>query len=353
MQSAGTPPAVPAPRVDNAGTGPAAGSSRLTISWDGGAPQRSAADQVHRLREPQRWRVGRDRHHVARPAQSLGHTTVYDGASYRYVVTATNGADIEGPKANPTRVLVDRHPRGAGPSQRHHARPQPSTPPCGSRWATPGPARSPSSSGAAATAAPARSPAVARRARSAVRPSRDMGTDHRRPSRCGPSTAPTGRLVAGAATPTGPTATPPTRRLPGQPQWQHITWRGPTSTNGRPIEPGAGTTAAVNGTAGAIEAGRRAPAAQGQTYRLEVRAQLGRGLVRLDRLRVASSHPRPDTRRQRQQGSAGAVRRRDVLRAGRAVLEGGRRDRELPAGLDLERAVLEHQRRQLRLQRAT
>ncbi|SDP53195.1 Fibronectin type III domain-containing protein [Pedococcus dokdonensis] len=101
MQSAGTPPAVPAPRVDNAGTGPAEGSSRLTISWDAVRPNGPALTKytVYESREGGAWSaIG-----TTSPDQrQLGHTTVYDGASYRYVVTATNGADLEGNKANPT-----------------------------------------------------------------------------------------------------------------------------------------------------------------------------------------------------------------------------------------------------------
>lgn len=101
MQSAGTPPAVPAPRVDNAGTGPAAGSSRLTISWDAVRPNGPPLTKytVFESRNGGGWAaIG-----TTSPDQrSLGHTTVYDGASYRYVVTATNGADLEGPQANPT-----------------------------------------------------------------------------------------------------------------------------------------------------------------------------------------------------------------------------------------------------------
>lgn len=101
MQSAGTPPAVPAPRVDNAGTGPAAGSSRLTISWDPVSPNGPPLTKytVYESRGGGAWTaIGS----TSPDQRTLGHTTVYDGASYRYVVTATNGADLEGPKANPT-----------------------------------------------------------------------------------------------------------------------------------------------------------------------------------------------------------------------------------------------------------
>ncbi|TPG17093.1 Ig-like domain-containing protein [Pedococcus bigeumensis] len=101
MQSAGTPPAVAAPTVSNAGTGPAAGSSRLTISWPAVRPNGPPLTKytVYESRNGGGWSaIGT----TSPSTRSLGHTTVYDGASYRYVVTATNGADIEGPKANPT-----------------------------------------------------------------------------------------------------------------------------------------------------------------------------------------------------------------------------------------------------------
>jgi hypothetical protein len=101
MQSAGTPPAVPAPRVNNAGTGPAEGSSRLTIDWDPVRPNGPPLTEytVYESRNNSAWTaIG-----TTSPDQrSLGHTTVYDGASYRYVVTATNGAGLEGPRSNPT-----------------------------------------------------------------------------------------------------------------------------------------------------------------------------------------------------------------------------------------------------------
>ena len=100
MQSAGTPPAVPKPTVTNSGTGPAAGSSRLTISWQPVRPIGPPLTKytVYESRNGGAWRsIG-----TTSPSQrSLGHTTVYDGASYRYVVTATNGANKEGPKSNP------------------------------------------------------------------------------------------------------------------------------------------------------------------------------------------------------------------------------------------------------------
>jgi len=101
MQSAGTPPAVPAPTVTNSGTGPAAGSSRLTIAWEPVRPNGPPLTRytVYESRNGGAWRsIGT----TSPSTRSLGHTTVYDGASYRYVVTATNGANKEGPKSNPS-----------------------------------------------------------------------------------------------------------------------------------------------------------------------------------------------------------------------------------------------------------
>ena len=101
MQSVGTPPAVGAPSVTNSGTGPAQGSSRLTITWNPVRPNGPPLTKytVHESRAGGAWQaIG-----TTSPGQtSLGHTTVYDGATYRYVVTATNGGGKEGPKANPT-----------------------------------------------------------------------------------------------------------------------------------------------------------------------------------------------------------------------------------------------------------
>ena len=101
MQSAGTPPAVPAPSVSNSGTGPAAGSSRLTIRWSAVRPNGPAMKSytVYARKGSGAWKaIG-----TTNPStRSLGYTTTYDGSKYQFVVTATNGAGKEGPKSKPS-----------------------------------------------------------------------------------------------------------------------------------------------------------------------------------------------------------------------------------------------------------
>jgi hypothetical protein len=101
MQSAGTPPAVPAPDVRNAGAGPADNSARLTISWNGVSPNGPPLTKytVYESVNGGGWTsIG-----TTSPGdRNLGRTIPFDGRSYRYTVTATNGANLEGPKANST-----------------------------------------------------------------------------------------------------------------------------------------------------------------------------------------------------------------------------------------------------------
>ena len=55
---------------------------------------------------------------LARAAGSYTDSkVVYDGRTYTYVVTATNGADKESPKSNTSLVQLDRHPRGPPPNR--------------------------------------------------------------------------------------------------------------------------------------------------------------------------------------------------------------------------------------------
>jgi hypothetical protein len=102
MQSAGTPPAVPAPTVTNSGTGAARGSSALRISWSAVRPNGPPLTKykVYESKSGGAWRL-LPNGTVSPGTRSITHATTYDGATYRYVVTATNGANKEGPKANP------------------------------------------------------------------------------------------------------------------------------------------------------------------------------------------------------------------------------------------------------------
>ncbi len=99
MQSAGTPPALPAPGIAASGPGPAADSATLTLSWEQGSPNGPPTTKysVYQSVDGGGWTLVRD------TAPDVRSTTVvipYDGRTYRYTVTLTNGAGLEGPKAN-------------------------------------------------------------------------------------------------------------------------------------------------------------------------------------------------------------------------------------------------------------
>ena len=101
MQSAGTPPAVPAPTVQNAGAGPADNSARLTVSWSAVTPNGPPLTgyTVYESVDGGGWTaIG----NTSPSDRNLGRTIPFDGRTYRYTVTATNGANIEGPKTNST-----------------------------------------------------------------------------------------------------------------------------------------------------------------------------------------------------------------------------------------------------------
>ena len=99
MQSAGTPPALPAPRIAASGPGPAASSATLTLSWDQGSPNGPPTTRysVYQSVDGGGWTHVRD---TAPDVRTTNVVIPYDGRTYRYTVTLTNGADIEGPKAN-------------------------------------------------------------------------------------------------------------------------------------------------------------------------------------------------------------------------------------------------------------
>ena len=102
MQSAGTPPALPAPSIAASGPGP---GGRL---GDPDASRGSRAGRTGR-RSPATPSTARS---TAAPGASVATTSPdvrtardvipYDGRTYRYVATVTNGADLESPKANPS-----------------------------------------------------------------------------------------------------------------------------------------------------------------------------------------------------------------------------------------------------------
>ena len=99
MQSAGTPPALPAPRISASGPGPAAASATLTLSWDQGSPNGPPTTRysVYQSVDGGGWTKVRD---TAPDVRTTDVVIPYDGRTYAYTVTLTNGADLEGPKAN-------------------------------------------------------------------------------------------------------------------------------------------------------------------------------------------------------------------------------------------------------------
>ena len=99
MQSAGTPPALPAPAIAASGPGPAQDSATLTISWDQGRPNGPPTIRytLYRSIDGGAWTE------VARTSpdvRTARDVIPYDGRTYRYSATVTNGADLEGPTAN-------------------------------------------------------------------------------------------------------------------------------------------------------------------------------------------------------------------------------------------------------------
>ncbi|MBM6402444.1 fibronectin type III domain-containing protein [Phycicoccus sp. MQZ13P-5] len=99
MQSAGTPAALPAPAIAASGPGPAQDSATLTVSWQQGSPN---GPPTTRYSLYQRvggggWTKVTDTSPSVRTANVV---IPYDGRTYEYTATLTNGADLESPKAN-------------------------------------------------------------------------------------------------------------------------------------------------------------------------------------------------------------------------------------------------------------
>ena len=99
MQSAGTPPALPAPAIAASGPGPAEDSATLTISWDQGRPNGPPITgyTLYRSVDGGAWTE------VARTSpdvRTARDVIPYDGRTYRYTATVTNGAGLESPQTN-------------------------------------------------------------------------------------------------------------------------------------------------------------------------------------------------------------------------------------------------------------
>ena len=114
MQSAGTPPAVGPPTLI-ARAAPVRQRTRptLTIELGAGAAQRPAADGLHGVPLGRRRGAG-PRSPAPRPTCAPARDTIpYDGRTYRYIVTATNGAGLESPQSQLGVVHVGRPARRA------------------------------------------------------------------------------------------------------------------------------------------------------------------------------------------------------------------------------------------------
>ena len=99
MQSAGTPPAVGQPVLSPRGPGAAQSSEALKVSWEAVSPNGPdlTTYTVYRRIGGGAWA---QRATTSPDTRSYTDTIPYDGQTYTYVVTATNGAGNESPKGN-------------------------------------------------------------------------------------------------------------------------------------------------------------------------------------------------------------------------------------------------------------
>ncbi|WP_157622390.1 Ig-like domain-containing protein [Nostocoides sp. Soil756] len=99
MQSAGTPPALPAPGIQASGPGPAQDSATLTLTWEQGSPNGPPTTKytLYQSVNSGGWTRVQD---TAPDVRRADVVIPYDGNTYRYTVTLTNGAGIEGPQTN-------------------------------------------------------------------------------------------------------------------------------------------------------------------------------------------------------------------------------------------------------------
>ncbi|MCE1179091.1 MAG: fibronectin type III domain-containing protein [Micrococcales bacterium] len=109
MQSAGTPPALPAPGIDHTGAGPGVDTSSVTLTWPAADPNGPAitAYTIHRRVAGGAWAVlstaGSD-------ARSAKDTVAFDGQRYDYAVTATNGAGKTSAMSAPAGFVANGYP---------------------------------------------------------------------------------------------------------------------------------------------------------------------------------------------------------------------------------------------------
>ncbi|MBM6544933.1 fibronectin type III domain-containing protein [Janibacter sp. YIM B02568] len=100
MQSAGTPPAVPTPSITARGATAADDSAALQISWPAVSANGPPLTQysLYRRAAGGAWALVTT---TSPQATSASTTVPYDGNTYEFVVTATNGAGNTSPQANP------------------------------------------------------------------------------------------------------------------------------------------------------------------------------------------------------------------------------------------------------------
>ncbi len=113
MQSAGTPPALKAPGIAASGPGPAVDSATLTISWEQGSPNGppTTGYTLYQRVGGGGWTVAAT---TAPDVRSAKVVIPYDGRTYEYTVTLTNGAGLEGPKANTSSFTSNGIPSDPG-----------------------------------------------------------------------------------------------------------------------------------------------------------------------------------------------------------------------------------------------
>ena len=99
MQSAGTPPALAAPGIAASGPGPAQDSATLTVTWEQGTPNGPPTTKytLYQSVDQGAWTRVTD---TAPDVRSAKVVIPYDGRTYRYTATLTNGADLESPRSN-------------------------------------------------------------------------------------------------------------------------------------------------------------------------------------------------------------------------------------------------------------
>ncbi|MGG5261055.1 hypothetical protein ACQZ2A_20395, partial [Phycicoccus avicenniae] len=99
MQSAGTPAALPAPGIRASGPGPAQDSATLNVTWQQGSPNGPPTTKysLYQRVGGGGWTKVTD----TSPSVQFADVVIpYDGRTYEYTATLTNGAGLESPQSN-------------------------------------------------------------------------------------------------------------------------------------------------------------------------------------------------------------------------------------------------------------